>query len=156
MNKSLEGEILSGGYWLEKSKNKSNITIVFSGVMAPEVLEAIEILKEDMLDVSVLSITSADRLYKNWKEAQKQRSMGNKILSRIEELFLDTLSESVIVTLIDAHSSSLTWIGGAVGKKTVSLGVDEFGQSGNLQDLYNHYDIDADEIVDACAQALSK
>ena len=156
INKSLEGEILSGGYWLEKSKNKSNITIVFSGVMAPEVLEAIEILKEDMLDVSVLSITSADRLYKNWKEAQKQRSMGNKILSRIEELFLDTLSESVIVTLIDAHSSSLTWIGGAVGKKTVSLGVDEFGQSGNLQDLYNHYDIDADAIVDACAQALSK
>jgi len=156
INKSLEGEILSGGYWLEKPKNKSNITIVFSGVMAPEVLEAIEILKEDMLDVSVLSITSADRLYKNWKEAQKQRSMGNKILSRIEELFLDTLSESVIVTLIDAHSSSLTWIGGAVGKKTVSLGVDEFGQSGNLQDLYNHYDIDADAIVDACAQALSK
>ena len=156
INKSLEVEILSGGYWLEKPKNKSNITIVFSGVMAPEVLEAIEILKEDMLDVSVLSITSADRLYKNWKEAQKQRSMGNKILSRIEELFLDTLSESVIVTLIDAHSSSLTWIGGAVGKKTVSLGVDEFGQSGNLQDLYNHYDIDADAIVDACAQALSK
>ena len=156
INKSLEGEILSGGYWLKKPKNKSNITIVFSGVMAPEVLEAIEILKEDMLDVSVLSITSADRLYKNWKEAQKQRSMGNKILSRIEELFLDTLSESVIVTLIDAHSSSLTWIGGAVGKKTVSLGVDEFGQSGNLQDLYNHYDIDADAIVDACAQALSK
>ena len=156
INKSLEGEILSGGYWLQKPKNKSNITIVFSGVMAPEVLEAIEILKEDMLDVSVLSITSADRLYKNWKEAQKQRSMGNKILSRIEELFLDTLSESVIVTLIDAHSSSLTWIGGAVGKKTVSLGVDEFGQSGNLQDLYNHYDIDADAIVDACAQALSK
>ena len=156
INKSLEGEILSGGYWLKKPKNKSNITIVFSGVMAPEVLEAIEILKEDMLDVSVLSITSADRLYKNWKEAQKQRSMGNKILSRIEELFLDTLSESVIVTLIDAHSSSLTWIGGAVGKKTVSLGVDEFGQSGNLQDLYNHYDIDADAIVDACAQAFSK
>jgi pyruvate dehydrogenase E1 component len=156
MNKSLEGEILSGGYWLEKPKNKSNITIVFSGVMAPEVLEAIEILKEDMLDVSVLSITSADRLYKNWKEAQKQRSMGNKISSRIEELFLDTLKESVIVTLIDAHSSSLTWIGGAVGKKTVSLGVDEFGQSGNLKDLYSHYDIDADAIVDACAQAFSK
>ena len=155
ISKSLEEEILSGGYWLEKSKNKSNITIVFSGVMAPEVFEALEILKEDNLDVSVLSITSGDRLYKNWKEAQKQRSIGNKVLSRIEELFLDTRKESVIVSLIDAHSSSLTWIGGAVGKKTVSLGVDEFGQSGNLKDLYQHYSIDADAIVDACAQALS-
>jgi pyruvate dehydrogenase E1 component len=155
INEKIEEEILSGGYWLEKSKNKSNITIVFSGVMAPEVFEALEILKEDNLDVSVLSITSGDRLYKNWKEAQKQRSIGNKVLSRIEELFLDTRKESVIVTLIDAHSSSLTWIGGAVGKKTVSLGVDEFGQSGNLKDLYQHYSIDADAIVDACAQALS-
>ena len=55
--------------------------------MAPEVYEALQILKEDNLDVSVLSVTSADRLYKNWKESQKKRSIGNKNLSRIEELF---------------------------------------------------------------------
>ena len=155
ISKSLEEEILSGGYWLEKPKNKSNITIIFSGVMAPEVQEALQILQEDNLDVSVLSVTSADRLYKNWKESQKKRSIGNKNLSRIEKLFTETSKESVIVTLIDAHSLSLTWIGGAVGKKTISLGVDEFGQSGNLKDLYHHYSIDADAIVDACAQALS-
>ncbi|MDB9762480.1 transketolase [Alphaproteobacteria bacterium] len=155
ISKSLEEEILSGGYWLEKPKNKSNITIIFSGVMAPEVYEALQILKEDNLNISVLSVTSSDRMYKNWKESQKKRSVGNKNLSRIEELFMETSKESVIVTLIDAHSSSLTWIGGAVGKKTISLGVDEFGQSGNLKDLYHHYSIDADAIVDACAQALS-
>ena len=39
-------------------------------------------------------------------------------------------------------------------KKSLSLGVDEFGQSGNLKDLYKKYKIDVDAIVDACAQIL--
>ena len=155
INKSLEEKILSGGYWLEKPKNKSNITIVFSGVIAPEVLEAARLIKEDDVNVSILIITSSDRLYKNWKLSQKERSKGIKMISRIDELFSDTLDDSAIVSVIDAHSSSLTWIGGAVGKKIVSLGVDEFGQSGNLKDLYQNYSIDADAIIDACAQVLS-
>jgi pyruvate dehydrogenase E1 component len=155
INKNLEEEILSGGYWLEQSKNKSNITIVFSGVIAPEVLEAARLIKEDDVNVSILAITSSDRLYKNWKLSQKARSKGKKMMSRIDELFSDTLDHSVIVSIIDAHSSSLAWIGGAVGKKIISLGVDEFGQSGNLKDLYHNYSIDADAIIDACAQVLS-
>jgi pyruvate dehydrogenase E1 component len=61
----LEEEILSGGYWLERPKEKSNITIVFSGVLAPEVLEAVNILREDAPNISILVITSADRLYKD-------------------------------------------------------------------------------------------
>ena len=154
VNKDLEEQILSGGYWLEKPQNKSNITIIFSGVMATEVFEAVKILQEDDLNISILSITSSDRLYKNWRSSQKERSKGIKILSRIEELFTDTEKNSVIVSIMDAHSSSLTWIGGAVGKKTISLGVDEFGQSGNLKDLFHNYSIDADAIVDACAQVL--
>jgi pyruvate dehydrogenase E1 component len=154
VNKDLEEQILSGGYWLEKPKNKSNITIIFSGVMATEVFEAVKILQEDDLNISILSITSSDRLYKNWRASQKERSKGIKIVSRIEELFTDTEKNSVIVSIMDAHSSSLTWIGGAVGKKTISLGVDEFGQSGNLKDLFHNYSIDADAIVDACAQVL--
>ena len=155
INKSLEEKILSGGYWLEKPKNKSSITIVFSGVIAPEVFEAARLIKEDDVNVSILIITSSDRLYKNWKLSQKERSKGIKMISRIDELFLDTLDDSAIISVIDAHSSSLTWIGGAVGKKIVSLGVDEFGQSGNLKDLYQNYSIDADAIIDACAQVLS-
>ena len=154
INKDLEEQILSGGYWLEKPKNKSNITIIFSGVMATEVFEAVKILQEDDLNISILAITSSDRLYKNWRASQKERSKGIKIVSRIEELFTDTEKNSVIVSIMDAHSSSLTWVGGAVGKKTISLGVDEFGQSGNLKDLFHNYSIDADAIVDACAQVL--
>ena len=151
---SNEKDILSGGYWLEKSSKKSDVIIVFAGVMAPEVLEAAEIMKEDELNISILSVTSNDRLYKNWKQTHKDRSLGVNNKSRIEELFENTNRESVIISVNDAHSSSLTWIGGALGKKIISLGVDEFGQSGNLKDLYKHYSLDAEAIVDACAQVL--
>ena len=71
-----------------------------------------------------------------------------------EKLFENSTKDSVIVSINDAHSSALTWIGGAVGKKIISLGVDEFGQSGNLKDLYKTYSLDSDAIVDACAQVL--
>ena len=154
LDSSNEEDILSGGYWLEKPSKKSDVIIVFSGVMAPEVLEAAEIMKEDELNISILSVTSNDRLYKNWKQTHKDRSLGINNKSRIEELFENTNRESVIISVNDAHSSSLTWIGGALGKKIISLGVDEFGQSGNLKDLYKHYSLDAEAIVDACAQVL--
>ena len=155
LNTSLENEILSGGYWLEKSEKPSDIIIVFSGVMAPEVLEAAEIIKEDEINVSVLSITSNDRLYKNWKQSHKNKSSGVNNKSRIEQLFEASNRDSVIISINDAHSSTLTWIGGAVGKKIISLGVDEFGQSGNLKDLYENYSLNAEAIVDACAQVLT-
>ena len=155
LNTNLENEILSGGYWLERPQNPSDIIIIFSGVMAPEVLEAVEIIKEDEINVSVLSITSNDRLYKNWRQSHKDKSSGVKNKSRIEELFENSNRDSVIISINDAHSSTLTWIGGAVGKKIISLGVDEFGQSGNLKDLYENYSLNADAIVDACAQVLT-
>tara|TARA_B100000686_G_scaffold353374_1_gene458730 strand:- start:1340 stop:3682 length:2343 start_codon:yes stop_codon:yes gene_type:complete len=151
---ALENQILSGGYWLKKSETKSDFTIVFSGALAPEVEKAAEILQEDIPNISILMITSSDRLYKNWRFVQKERSKGKEIISRIEEIFYETISDSLIVSVIDGHSSSLSWIGGAVNRKIISLGVDEFGQSGNLIDLYKEYGIDSDAIIDACAQAL--
>lgn len=154
LTSSLEQDILSGGYWLEGSEINSEVIIVFSGVMAPEVLEASKQMQEDEINISILSVTSNDRLYKNWRQSHKDKSLGINNKSRIEEIFENTNKNSVIITINDAHSSSLTWIGGAVGKKIISLGVDEFGQSGNLIDLYRHYSINSEAIVDACAQVL--
>jgi pyruvate dehydrogenase E1 component len=36
----------------------------------------------------------------------------------------------------------------------MALGPDHFGQSGDLADLYREYEIDADAILQACAEAL--
>ena len=59
-----------------------------------------------------------------------------------------------VVTIADAHPHSLAWIGSALGSKTIPLGVDEWGQSGNREDLYREYGTDSESIINACFAAL--
>ena len=58
-----------------------------------------------------------------------------------------------IVTVIDGAPATLSWLGGVHGHKTVSLGVEHFGQTGSLADLYRHYGIDTNAVV-AAAEAI--
>ena len=52
-------------------------------------------------------------------------------------------------TAIDGHPATLSWIGGVAGHRTVALGVEHFGQTGTVGDLYRHYGIDAAGIAQA-------
>ena len=58
-----------------------------------------------------------------------------------------------LVTVVDGAPSTLSWIGSVSGHRVVPLGVDHFGQSGDIPDLYRAYGIDSDAILDACATA---
>ena len=59
-----------------------------------------------------------------------------------------------IVTVADGASHALSFIGGVFGAPVVPLGVDTFGQSGTIPDLYAYAGIDADHIVEAAILAL--
>jgi pyruvate dehydrogenase E1 component len=59
-----------------------------------------------------------------------------------------------IVTVHDAASHALSFLGGVYGVPVISLGVDQFGQSGGLADLYRATGIDSDSIVAASLHAL--
>jgi pyruvate dehydrogenase E1 component len=59
-----------------------------------------------------------------------------------------------IVTVCDAHPATLGWLGAVHGHRTRALGVEHFGQTGSLAELYRHYGIDANAIV-AAAQAIA-
>lgn len=59
-----------------------------------------------------------------------------------------------IITVIDGASHSLAWLGSVFGAPVIALGVDDFGQSGNRADLYRHFGIDADSIVQAALTAI--
>ena len=59
-----------------------------------------------------------------------------------------------LVTVLDGHPATLGWLGAVRGHRVQALGVEHFGQSGDIPDLYRHYGIDADAIIDACAAAL--
>jgi pyruvate dehydrogenase E1 component len=59
-----------------------------------------------------------------------------------------------IVTVLDGHPATLAWLGAVNGHRVRSLGVEHFGQTGSIPDLYRHYGIDADAII-AAAQAIA-
>jgi pyruvate dehydrogenase E1 component len=58
-----------------------------------------------------------------------------------------------LVTVIDGHPSALSWLGSASRRRVFSLGVESFGQSGDITDLYRVHGIDRDAILNACAAA---
>ena len=60
-----------------------------------------------------------------------------------------------IVTVIDGHSHTLSFLGSVFGTRSVSLGVDEFGQTGSRKELYQHYGIAESAIVDAVESAMA-
>jgi pyruvate dehydrogenase E1 component len=59
-----------------------------------------------------------------------------------------------LVTVLDGHPATLAWLGAVNGHRVRPLGVEHFGQTGSIPDLYRHYGIDANAIV-AAAQAIA-
>ena len=56
------------------------------------------------------------------------------------------------MTVIDGSPSALSWLGGVRGHRTSPLGIDRFGQTGDLHDHYRTYRLDAAAIIDAMAE----
>jgi pyruvate dehydrogenase E1 component len=54
-----------------------------------------------------------------------------------------------IVSVIDGHPHTLSFLAAVNATPIASLGVQDFGQSGDVEDLYRHYGIDAETIVGA-------
>jgi pyruvate dehydrogenase E1 component len=105
--------------------------------------------------VGLLSVTSADRLYADWTKAQKAREQGlASAISHVEEIMASLPSYCGLVTVIDGHPATLGWLGSVCGHRTRSLGVQNFGQSAAIGDLYRHYGIDARGIAEA-VQAIA-
>ncbi|MER2534090.1 MAG: transketolase [Rhizobiaceae bacterium] len=155
MTAALRQDIINGAYWMRKPGPNAQIVVAYTGVMAPEAIEAVGLMGEDRRDVGLLAITSADRLNAGWTAAQRAREAGlMHASSHIERLMADMPSHCGIVTVIDGHPATLAWLGSVHGHRTRSLGVEHFGQTGTLADLYRHFGIDAAGIVKA-AQALT-
>jgi pyruvate dehydrogenase E1 component len=74
--------------------------------------------------------------------------------SHIERLLADVPPHCGIVSVLDGHPATLAWLGAVAGHRTRALGVEHFGQTGALAELYRHYGIDANAIV-AAAQAIA-
>ncbi|NSY39040.1 transketolase [Leisingera sp. ANG59] len=139
---------IDGGYWLRKPGPNCDVVFAYQGAVAPEAIKAAGIIGESRRDVGVLAVTSADRLNAGWTAAQRARSRGNAAAqSHIETLMGGLPPHCKVITVIDGHPATLAWLGGVAGHQTVPLGVEHFGQTGTIGDLYRHHGLDAAAIV---------
>jgi len=156
MSPELAQGITDGAYWLRKPGPNAELVIAYTGAVAPEAIEATGFIGESRRDIGLLAITSADRLHAGWTAARKLRRdrRGVQHLSHIEKLLAPLARDCGIVTVIDGHPSALGWLGSVRGHRVEALGVEQFGQTGSIADLYRHYGIDANAIIDA-AESLT-
>ncbi|WP_171233297.1 1-deoxy-D-xylulose-5-phosphate synthase N-terminal domain-containing protein [Ruegeria sp. HKCCA4812] len=140
---------IDGAYWLRKPGPNCEVVIAYQGAVAPEAIKAAGVIGEGRRDIGVLAVTSADRLNAGWTAAQRARSRGNPAaLSHIETLMSGLPAHCNLVTVIDGHPATLSWLGAVRGHQTIPMGVEHFGQTGTIGDLYRHHCIDADAIIE--------
>jgi pyruvate dehydrogenase E1 component len=155
MTPDLRGDIVDGGYWLRKPGPNAQVIVAYTGAIAPEAIAAVGLMAEDRRDVGLLAVTSADRLNAGWSAAQRARERGLvHARSHIERLLADVPPHCGIVSVVDGHPATLAWLGAVEGHRTRALGVEHFGQTGSLADLYRHYGVDTNSII-AAAQAIA-
>jgi pyruvate dehydrogenase E1 component len=143
---------LRGAYWLKRPAGGVQAAIAFSGALAPEVLKAADMLAEDIPGLGILNVVSPGRLHRDWMATRREAwSGGGRRQSHAERLLSELSPGAGLVTVLDGSPGALAWLGGVLGHRVSALGVDTFGQVGDLPDLYRHYRLDSESIVEACA-----
>jgi pyruvate dehydrogenase E1 component len=150
LSASRRAEIVEGGYWLIAPEQGAELAIVASGAILPDALDAHRLIAEDLPGTGLLVVTSVDRLHRGWTHAQRSAANGGP-LSHIETLLTALDDRAGLITAMDGHSATLSWLGAVRQHRVVTLGVDRFGQCGTIADLYRTYGLDADAILGAAA-----
>ena len=143
-------DVLAGGYRLRESPAAPAVIMVGMGVVLPEVLAAADELASVGVGVDVVCLTSADLVFRAVQARRGMRPGDDSILDRL----LPADRPAPIVTVLDGHPHTLSFLGGVHGHPTTGLGVSDFGRSGDVDDLYRAFGIDTATIVGAAWDLL--
>jgi pyruvate dehydrogenase E1 component len=145
--------LLSGGAESGTPPSTQDVTLVGVGAMMPEVIRAAETLAEHGVTAGVVCLTSPDLVFRSFQQRGSRRSdVGGGIL---DELFPPD-RPAPLVTVLDGHPHTLSFLAGARGDRIRCLGVTEFGQSSNLDDAHRIHGIDTASIADAALGLLGR
>jgi pyruvate dehydrogenase E1 component len=159
----LRRQVLAGGYRLvDRSAVMPGapvVNLVACGAVLPEVLAAGEGLEAEGIAANVIDLTSPDRAYRGWRAALQGAARSGS--ARMAPFHLESLipageRHAPIVTIHDAASHALAWVGSVFGAPAVPVGVDAFGQSGSIADLYEVFDLLPAQITNAALLALTR
>jgi len=147
---------LAGAYWLRPPAPGATAAIIFSGAVAPEAVAAWEAMADDLPGLGLLNVTSPDLLHRGWSAARAARRTGrHPAPSHVETILAPLAADAGLVTVLDGSPAALSWLGSVRGMRVSPLGVDRFGQTGDLSDLHRVYGLDVDAIVAAAAELFA-
>lgn len=148
--------VLAGGYQLLETGNPGDpaVCLAASGAVLPEVLAAAAELGDEGIRARVVDVTSLSRLFMTWRgelQGAFRRARTPVVPPHMRTLF----DCGPIITVHDASSHAMAWLGSAMGVPCVPVGVDSFGQTGRVEELYELHDLTPGHIVNAALAALS-
>jgi pyruvate dehydrogenase E1 component len=144
--------VLSGGYRLRESEGPPRACLVGIGAVMPQVCAAADELGAAGLGCDVVCLTSADLVHRALQARAGLRGGDDALL---DALFPPERTVP-LVTVLDGHPHALSFLAAVRGAPISSLGVQDFGQSGDVDDLYAYYGIDAETVVGAALDVISR
>lgn len=137
-------QVIAGAYTL-RSAAAPAVCIATMGAMATEAITAAERLAEMDIGAEVICVTSPDLLF---RAVQGRNGLGEAD-SWILDQVLPAHRAAPMVTVLDGHPHTLTFLATVNQVRCKSLGVSAFGQVGDLDAVYRYHGIDSDSIVRA-------
>lgn len=145
---------VAGGYRLtDHDPSTEQVTLVGVGAIIPEVIAAAEALAGQGITAGVICLTSPDLVFRSFNQrGTVGATRGYDIASRL----FPPAAPAPIVSVIDGHPHTLSFLAGVRGDRIRCLGVSDFGQSSELEDAYRIHGIDTGSIVDAALTLIGR
>jgi pyruvate dehydrogenase E1 component len=147
----LRAQVLRGGYRLIDRRDYRDhprapkLTLVAGGALIPEAVAAAEYLRREGVAVSLINLTSPRRVYEEWQSGDA-----------LEWLLPAEERSAPILSVQDAASHALAWLGSVHGAPQRAVGIDRFGHSAARDDLYGAFQLQPLQIAEAAFQLLDR
>ncbi len=161
----LRRHVLAGAYRLIPAPSPRGegdpaplVRLVAAGAVLPEVVAAQAELADEGVRAEVIDVTSLSRLYRGWRAALRAgvRHARAPGAAHIDRLLGAAQPDAPLVTVHDAASHAMAWLGSVTGAPVVPLGVDAFGESGRIDELYDTFELSTGHVVTAALAALAR
>ena len=133
--KSSENKVSKGGYVLHENSKKRDLTIIATGSEIEIAMEASSFLSNDGINAAVVSLPC-------WELFDKQDdNYKSNVLGECPRIAIEAGTE-------------MGW-NKYIGEKGIFIGMNSFGASGPASELYKHFGITSDAVVNAAKKQLS-
>ena len=157
--KEMHGDVLSGCYWFGRypaASTSSHVTLMGSGAILVEVVQAAQLLAAAGIAVDVFSVTSWSELARDGRARQEVAGLGGDVDHDPFVAQQLARSSGPIVAASDYVRSVPESIRAFVpnGRRYVTLGTDGFGRSDTRAALRGFFGVDAASIAQAARLAV--